>query len=217
PVAGKTFTDAGTAPCHDANGAPAPPPANQAPTARPGGPYAGAAGDTIHFNGSTSSDPDGNLPLTYAWTFGDGASGSGATPTHVYATTGSYTVTLVVTDSRGASSAPATTTATIGSTPNQSPVARPGGPYNGVAGDTVHFDGSGSSDPDGNVPLSYAWTFGDGSSGTGATLTHRYAAAGTYSVTLVVTDSRGASSAPGTTTATIATAPTPPPSDSAVT
>ncbi|PYP58838.1 MAG: hypothetical protein DMD44_06825, partial [Gemmatimonadetes bacterium] len=217
PVAGKTFTDGGTAPCHAGHGAPTPPPANQAPTARPGGPYAGAVGDTIHFNGSTSSDPDGNVPLTYAWTFGDGASGSGATPPHVYAATGSYTVTLVVTDSRGAASAPATTTATIGSTPNQPPVARPGGPYTGVAGDTVRFDGSGSSDPDGNVPLSYAWTFGDGSSGTGATLTHRYAAAGTYSVTLVVTDSRGASSAPGTTTATIATAPTPPPSDSAVT
>src|SRR5207302_2006778 len=126
----KTFTDAGTAPCHDAHGAPAPPPANQAPTARPGGPYAGAAGDTIHFNGSTSSDPDGNLPLTYAWTFGDGASGSGATPTHVYATpahayatAGTYSVTLVVTDSRGASSAPGTTTATIAAAPPPPPPA----------------------------------------------------------------------------------------------
>src|SRR5205823_6952602 len=95
PVAGKTFTDAGTAPCHDPHGGAPPPPPNQAPTARPGGPYAGAVGDTIHFNGSTSSDPDGNTPLTYAWTFGDGASGSGATPTHVYTATGSYTVTQI--------------------------------------------------------------------------------------------------------------------------
>jgi PKD repeat protein len=217
PVAGKTFTDAGTAPCHAGHGAPAPPPANQAPTARPGGPYAGAAGDTIHFNGSASSDPDGNTPLTYAWTFGDGASGSGATPTHVYAATGSFTVTLVVTDSRGAASQPATTTATIGTTPNQPPVARPGGPYAGVAGSAVQFDGSASSDPDGNTPLTYAWTFGDGASGTGATPAHSYAAAGTYSVSLVVTDSRGASSAPGTTSATIAAAPPPPPGDSTVT
>jgi len=217
PVAGKTFTDAGTAPCHAGHGAPTPPPPNQAPTARPGGPYAGAVGDTIHFNGSASSDPDGDTPLTYAWTFGDGASGSGATPTHVYTATGTYTVTLVVTDSRGAASSPATTTATIGSTPNQPPVARAGGPYAGVAGGTVQFDGSASSDPDGNTPLTYAWTFGDGASGTGATPAHSYAAAGTYSVTLVVTDSRGASSAPGTTSATIATAPPPPPTDSAVT
>jgi len=185
--------------------------------ARPGGPYAGVAGSTVQFDGSASSDPDGNTPLTYAWSYGDGASGSGAAPTHVYAATGTYTVTLVVTDSRGAASNPSTTTATIGSTPNQPPVARPGGPYAGVAGSTVQFDGSASSDPDGNTPLTYAWTFGDGASGTGATPAHSYAAAGTYSVTLVVTDSRGASSAPGTTSATIATAPPPPPTDSAVT
>src|SRR3989440_510296 len=136
PVAGKTFTDAGTAPCHDPHGGAPPPPANQPPVARPGGPYTGVPGGTVQFNGSASSDPDGNTPLTYAWTFGDGASGSGATPAHVYSATGSYTVTLVVTDSRGAASTPATTTATIGSTPNQPPVARPGGPYAGVAGRT---------------------------------------------------------------------------------
>jgi len=121
PVAGKTFTDAGTAPCHAGHGAPTPPPPNQAPTARPGGPYAGAAGDTIHFNGSTSSDPDGNTPLTYAWTFGDGASGTGATPAHSYAAAGTYSVNLVVTDSRGASSAPGTTSATIAAAPPPPP------------------------------------------------------------------------------------------------
>src|SRR5205085_5122564 len=128
-------------------------------------------------NGSTSSDPDGNTPLTYAWTFGDGASGTGATPTHVYAATGTFTVTLVVTDSRGAASPPATTTATIGSTPNQPPVARPGGPYTGVAGDTVRFDRPRSSDPDRNLPPSYPRAFGDRPNGTGATLTHPSAAA----------------------------------------
>ena len=52
------------------------------------------------------------------------------------------------------------------------------------------FDGSGSSDPGGPV-TSYAWTFGDGGTATGATPSHTYQNAGTYSVTLTVTDSSG--------------------------
>ncbi|MFI6326232.1 S8 family serine peptidase [Nonomuraea sp. NPDC050556] len=53
------------------------------------------------------------------------------------------------------------------------------------------FNGSGSTDPDGSI-ASYAWTFGDSTSGSGATVSHTYAAAGTYTVTLTVTDNGGA-------------------------
>ena len=69
----------------------------------------------------------------------------------------------------------------------------------------VSVNGSASTDPDGTV-ASYAWDFGDGSTGTGVTASHTYAAAGTYTVRLTVTDDRGAT---GTTTraVTVATAP----------
>jgi PKD repeat protein len=53
------------------------------------------------------------------------------------------------------------------------------------------FDGSGSYDPDGSI-ASYAWDFGDGSTGSGATTSHTYAADGTYTVVLTVTDNEGA-------------------------
>src|SRR5690606_41601083 len=58
-------------------------------------------------------------------------------------------------------------------------------------GKLASFDASGSSDVDGTI-ASYAWDFGDGTSGTGATPTHSYTASGTYSVTLTVTDDDGA-------------------------
>jgi PKD repeat protein len=70
---------------------------NNPPVADPGGPYAGGTNQPIQFDGSGSFDPDGNA-LTYAWTFGDGGSGSGVSPAHTYTAPGDYAVTLTVTD-----------------------------------------------------------------------------------------------------------------------
>ena len=75
----------------------------------------------------------------------------------------------------------------LGQSENQFPVADVGGPYSGIEGVTVNFDGSGSYDPDGNV-TSYYWTFGDGETGSGETITHVYRQDGNYDVSLTVYD-----------------------------
>ena len=73
------------------------PVSNLAPVADPGGPYEGETGVAIEFDGSGSSDPN-NDTLTFSWDFGDGSMGDGPMPTHAYAASGTYIVTLTVND-----------------------------------------------------------------------------------------------------------------------
>jgi hypothetical protein len=81
------------------------------------------------------------------------------------------------------------------------PVADADGPYAGFDWQPITFDGSRSYDPEG-MPLTYYWDFGDGTNGTGVSLTHIYAQEGTYNVSLIVRDATQ-NSTPYTTTATI--------------
>ena len=97
---------------------------------------------------------------------------------------GSYVLTFSVSD--GHASASETITLTVNAD-NNPPVAVSGGPYSGGSGLPIQFNGTGSSDPDGNN-LSYAWDFGDGGTGSGAMPTHAYTFAGTYIVSLTVSD-----------------------------
>lgn len=183
PVAGKTFTDAGSGACHG----------RPLPAARPGGPY--MAEDTVRFDGSKSSDPQGDLPLSYAWDFGDGAHGTGAKPIHVYSTPGVYTVTLVVTDAVGDVSEAATTTVQIANLP---PVVRAGPdkrthPAEPVAV-SVYF-----RDRADDAPWTYHVAWGDGTeeSGTATSpdapveLSHVYAMTGAFPVLVSLTDKDG--------------------------
>lgn len=74
---------------------------------------------------------------------------------------------------------------------NRNPVADAGPDQRAYVNQTVFFDGSGSSDPDG-VIVSYSWSFGDGSHASGVNVTHVYSSEGEYSVVLTVTDDDGA-------------------------
>ncbi|MPV36572.1 PKD domain-containing protein [Georgenia subflava] len=145
----------------------------------------------VTVDGTGSSDPDGTI-ASYAWTFGDGdgATATGPTAGHTYATAGTYGVTLTVKDDDGGTRR-LTKEVTVPEpveVPNQAPTAA----FDVDADElTVSVDASTSSDPDGSI-ASYAWAFGDGNTATGRTAEHTYTAAGTHGITLTVVDDEGA-------------------------
>ncbi|WP_123380363.1 LamG-like jellyroll fold domain-containing protein, partial [Pseudokineococcus lusitanus] len=139
----------------------------------------------VRVDGTGSSDAEG--AVTYAWSFGDGATASTATAQHTYAAAGSYEVTLVVTDTAGHTATAKRTVEVTAPAPVDGP---PTAAFTAATTDLqVRVDGTGSSDAEGAV--TYAWSFGDGATASTATAQHTYAAAGSYEVTLVVTDTAG--------------------------
>jgi PKD repeat protein len=155
------------------------------PVANPGGPYSGNEGSPVSFNGSGSTGA-----VTYSWTFGDGQSGSGVTPTHTYVQQSNYTVTLTVYNNSGQSNTKTTTANIANVVPTVS--ASSDAPQN--EGSPVHFTGS-ATDPGTADVLTYSWNFGDGSNSTQQNPTHTYVddAAGSnpYTATLTVNDGTG--------------------------
>ncbi len=147
----------------------------------------GISPDTFDFN-SVATASTGAAIVGHAWNFGDGATGNGPTSSHKYVQSGTYTVVLTVTDDKSKS---ATASKTVAAT-----VAAAGGPPTAtisaamVTADTYKLDAIAST-PNGVTVNSYTWNFGDGSSATGASVTHKYSASGSYIVSLTVKDSRG--------------------------
>jgi len=160
---------------------------NTAPVLDPIGNKAAFAFVDLSFN-ATATDGEGDvvtfgvsgLPLGatfdtstghFSWT--PGASDAGG-----------HTMTFSATDGLASDSETITITVTADNNP---PVSNPGGPYAGATNAPITFDGSGSSDPDGDA-LAYAWDFGDGGTASSAVAPHTYTGAGSYLVTLTVTD-----------------------------
>ncbi len=141
---------------------------------------------TLYADGSY--DPDGPLG-NIEWLVSDGRNSFGSPAFLSFNTEGEYTVTLRLRDSRGGIGED-TLTVSVGGA-NQPPVALASAtPTTGQAPLGVNLIGSGSSDTDGTI-VSYAWDFGDGTSGSGANPFHTYASVGTFVATLTVTDNSG--------------------------
>jgi len=161
---------------------------NSKPSAIFSGVNSACTGEDVSFDASGTTDPDGDN-LTYSWDFGDGTDAHGGTNvTHTYNAGGVYSVRLTVDDNKG--TACSKDLAAMNVSINTPPVAD-AGPNHVCCLDAVSdFDGSGSSDADGDN-LTYSWNFGDGNTGEGAKVTHVYSKSGTYIVTLTVNDNSG--------------------------
>ena len=112
-------------------------------------PTGGPAPLDVSFDASDSRDPDGDVPLSYSWNFGDGSPASaGVAPSHTYTETGNYTARLTVTDRRG-KSASATTMITPGNTPPEVTLTG-ASTYRG--GETFSLAGAAVDEQDGPLP-----------------------------------------------------------------
>ncbi len=161
--------------------------ANVAPVASAAGDTAGDEGETLGFSCS-ASDVGVEDSVTYAWDFGDGATTSGATASHVFDDDGTYTVVCTATDDGGDSGADAVTVVVDNVTPE---IVALSGATSGDEGDTLSWavtaTDAGSADT-----LSYSWDFADGGTATGASVTHTYTDQGSYALEVVACDDEGA-------------------------
>jgi PKD repeat protein len=140
----------------------------------------------IRFDGSKSSDDNGISK--YKWEFGDGTQTSGRVVTHKYKRHGNFQVRLTVTDNENLSSE---AWRNLDVDASQAPIVQfTVSPPTGDVSTQFRFDASGTRDPDGKITR-FQWAFGDGSFGSGESVTHQFQTAGNHPVTLNVTDNSG--------------------------
>lgn len=146
------------------------------------------AGETISFR-ANATDPDGEV-TSVSWDLGDGATATDPELEHTYEEAGNYTVTVTVEDDDGAT-ATVDETIAVAEPPNEPPVADATvTPQNPTAGEEATLE-AGASDPDGQV-AGVRWSFEDGTTADGATVTRTWDEPGNYTVTVTVEDDEGA-------------------------
>ena len=135
----------------------------------------------------TATASGGTVPYTFSWNFGDGTNGNGATTTHTYLKSGSYTVSLTTKDGGSPQQTAASQqSVTVTSPPPTLTASFTYNPSSPQVGRQITFTAFASG---GAAPYTYSWIFGDGSTTTGATVTHTYSSSGTFNVVLTVKDS----------------------------
>jgi serine protease len=175
-----------------------PPPPNAAPVAN----FTSSCNGLACSFTDTSTD-DGSV-TGWSWDFGDsGGSSSARHPDYTFAAEGSYEVTLTVTDNGNKTGSITQTVTLTPPVPNQLPAASFTSACTGL---TCTFT-DGSTDSDGTV-VTWSWSFGDGDTSNAPNPGRTYSAAGTYDVTLIVTDDDGGTNQ-SSATVTV-TAPPPP-------
>src|SRR2546427_3815262 len=133
----------------------------------------------------TWSATGGTAPYSYAWTFGDGNTGSGPAVSHVYQSAGAMTVTCTATDSASATAA-GSTSVDVSQSPSVGAYANPSA---AVPGTSLTFSAQATGGPGGFTD--YAWTFGDGATGSRTQVAHAFAQPGSYQASVTVTDTNG--------------------------
>ena len=145
---------------------------------------------TIQFTNSSTISDGSQAQLTYTWDFGDGGSSTNANPSHTYAGTGPYNVTLVTTSNNGCTNNTVKSVATIFA----QPVAQFTAPAEVCLGAPVNLQDQ-STTTNSNI-TSWNWNFGDGTTSTQQNPVKNYTSAGNYTITLTVTTAAGCTSAP---------------------
>ncbi len=127
-----------------------------------------------------------NQPTSYTWQFGDGESSFQAEPEHSYDVPGTYTVTLTAANAGGFDTT--TELVTVEPTPTSGPIPEfTASPRFGPPGLQVSFTNLST----GSAPITYLWTFGDGTTSTATNPTKTYLNPGVYTVSLRATDANG--------------------------
>ena len=164
---------------------------------------------TVAFNASASNDPDGTI-TNYSWSFGDDTEGNGIAVTHEFPANGTYEVSLTVTDNGNAKN---TSKKGVAVELTVEPEKKyPLAVIKIVKVDklTVTASGENSRAPKDGSIVSYSWSFEGGGTATGVSVTHTFAANGTYNITLTVTDNLGATNST-TKSVSVSSSPQPPP------
>ena len=180
----------------------------------PGVPVAAFTANTVSGPGPLQvsfADQSKGVPTSWTWYFGDGQTSIEQNPKHSYTKPGTYTVSLRAINAKGVNivTKGGFITVTQGSTIAPKAAFR-ADKVSGTPSLTVSF----TDESTGN-PATYAWTFGDGTTATEANPKHVYTKAGTYTVTLKVTNAAGTNTLTKTSYITVSATPVIPPKSSA--